>query len=71
MHLPGRVIPRSRERRELQREIPMDKGEILEDFPILVVDDDSDAREILAVQLTHQGATTAVSASADDALRRR
>jgi CheY-like chemotaxis protein len=34
-----------------------------------VVDDDSDAREILAVQFNQQGATTVVSASADDALR--
>jgi PAS domain S-box-containing protein len=70
IRLPGRVITRSRERREPQQEIPMDKREILEGLRILVVDDDSDAREILAVQLTHQGATTAVSASADDALRK-
>ena len=35
-----------------------------------MVDDDSDSREVLAVQLTQRGATTSVSASADDALRK-
>src|SRR5262249_44548734 len=36
----------------------------------LLVDDDSDSREVLAVQLSQQGATTSVSPSADDALRK-
>src|SRR5262245_5074391 len=53
---------------ELQQEIAMAKPEILSGVRVLVVDDDSDAREILAVQLAHHGATTAVSASAVGAL---
>jgi len=42
---------------------------ILEGLRILVVDDDSDSREVLAMQLTLRGATTDVSASAEDALK--
>jgi PAS domain S-box-containing protein len=41
---------------------------MLDGLRILVVDDDSDGREILALELTQHGATTSVSASADDAL---
>jgi PAS domain S-box-containing protein len=54
----------------LRQELPRAKTEVLQGLRILVVDDDSDGREVLAVQLAQQGATTSVSPSADDALRR-
>ena len=54
----------------MRHEISRAKTEILGGLRILVVDDDSDGREVLAVQLAQQGATTSVSPSADDALRR-
>ena len=74
IRLPGltnRVgITASRNEPEVRQEISRAKTELLEGLRILVVDDDSDGREVLAVQLTQQGATTSVSASADDALKK-
>jgi CheY-like chemotaxis protein len=77
IRLPGRAIravqfeiATSRNERGLRQEISMAKTEILDGLRILVVDDDSDGRDVLAVQLEHQGATTSVSPSADDALKK-
>jgi CheY-like chemotaxis protein len=75
VRLPGRAIHPDpleigylKDTQEVQQEISMPKPEILSGLRVLVVDDDSDAGEVLALQLTHQGATTAISASAEDAL---
>ena len=75
IRLPGHTIHHdplelggSMDGQGLQQEISMAEPEILSGLRILVVDDDSDAREILTVQLTHQGATTVGSVSVDDAL---
>jgi CheY-like chemotaxis protein/two-component sensor histidine kinase len=77
IRLPGRPasarkveITTSRNQTELRQEVSGAETEILEGLRILVVDDDSDGREVLAVQLAERGATTNVSASADDALRK-
>jgi PAS domain S-box-containing protein len=74
IRLPGHAnrvgITASKNEPEARQEISRAKTELLEGLRILVVDDDSDSREVLAVQLTQQGATTSVSASADDALRK-
>src|SRR6266850_488529 len=77
IRLPGRPasarkveITTSRNQTELRQEVSGAETEILEGLRILVVDDDSDGREVLAVQLAQRGATTNVSASADDALRK-
>jgi len=63
-------ITTPRNQTELRQEVSGAETEILEGLRILVVDDDSDGREVLAVQLAERGATTNVSASADDALRK-
>src|SRR5262245_219191 len=63
-------ITASRNEPEVWQEISRADREILMGLRILVVDDDSDSREVLAVQLKQRGATTSVSASADDALRK-
>jgi PAS domain S-box-containing protein len=77
IRLPGRPartrqveITGLRNQSELREEVSGAETEILEGLRILVVDDDSDGREVLAVQLAQRGATTNVSASADDALRK-
>jgi len=74
IRLPGLTNPVGitalRNEPEEQQEISRADREILVGLRILVVDDDSDSREVLAVQLTQRGATTSVSASADDALRK-
>ncbi len=77
IRLPGRPasarkveITTPRNQTELRQEVSGAETEILEGLRILVVDDDSDGREVLAVQLAERGATTNVSASADDALRK-
>jgi CheY-like chemotaxis protein len=43
---------------------------MLSGLRILVVDDDSDSREVIAAELTLYGANTIVSESADDAIRK-
>jgi PAS domain S-box-containing protein len=77
IRLPGRPararkveIPGPRNQTELLQDVSRAEKEILGGLRILVVDDDSDGREVLAVQLAQRGATTNVSASADDALRK-
>jgi len=74
IRLPGHAsragITGSKNEPEVRQEISRAQTEILEGLRILVVDDDSDGREVLAVQLTQQGATISISASADDALRK-
>src|SRR5262249_39187733 len=74
VRLPGSVsragITASSNEPELRQRASTADAEILKGLRILVVDDDSDGREVLAVQLAQQGATTSVSPSADDALRK-
>jgi CheY-like chemotaxis protein len=74
VRLPGSVsragITASSNEPEVRQRASTADAEILKGLRILVVDDDSDGREVLAVQLAQQGATTSVSPSADDALRK-
>ena len=77
IRLPGRPIhaeefeiPPSGNKLGLQQRVSIGKTEILQGLRILVVDDDADGREAVAAQLAAQGATTSVSPSADDALRK-
>jgi PAS domain S-box-containing protein len=74
IRLPGRASRGDartlRNEAEVPQGVSMPETEVLEGLRILVVDDDSDGREILAVQLAHQGATTCVCPSAGDALRK-
>jgi PAS domain S-box-containing protein len=66
----GRIdFPPSGGERETRRELSFPDPEILGGLRVMLVDDDFDSREVLAVQLSQRGATTSVSSSADDALR--
>lgn len=71
IRLPG--VPRGRfvsmDEVESQRKISSDQTEILAGLRILVVDDESDSREVVAAELTQYGAKTSVASSADEALR--
>src|SRR5262249_14670871 len=66
----GRVdLLSSSDERTMRYELSLAKTEILEGLRILLVEDDLDSSEVLAIQLSQRGAITSVSSSADDALR--
>lgn len=68
--IPRRGTATPKSERELRQHISGAGAAMLLGLRILVVDDDSDSREVIAAELTLYGANTSVSDSADDALRK-
>jgi CheY-like chemotaxis protein len=72
IRLPGHIVRAgttpSKNEPGVGQSVSAAETEILHDLRILVVDDDSDAREVLALQLTQHGATISASSSVADAL---
>ena len=68
--VPSRGTAAPKSERKSQRYISSAETAMLSGLRILVVDDDSDSREVIAAELTLYGANTSVSDSADDALRK-
>jgi PAS domain S-box-containing protein len=67
---PSRGAAAPKSERELQQQMSGAETRMLSGLRILVVDDDSDSREVIAAGLTLYGANTSVSDSANDALRK-
>jgi len=68
--VPGRGAAAPKSEQESQQHISGAETAMLSGLRILVVDDDSDGREVIATELTLYGANTIVSDSADDAIRK-
>jgi CheY-like chemotaxis protein len=68
--VPSRSAAAPESERELQQHTAGAETATLSGLQILVVDDDSDSREVIAAELTLYGANTIVSESADDAIRK-
>jgi PAS domain S-box-containing protein len=71
--LPGTPSPGTagaKSERESQQQVPGAETGMLSGLRILVVDDDSDSREVIAAELSLYGANTSISDSADDAVRK-
>jgi PAS domain S-box-containing protein len=71
VRLPGNLrlgIEAEKSEAELQQQISGAETGMLSGLRILVVDDDSDSREVIAAELSLYGANTSVSDSADDAV---
>jgi PAS domain S-box-containing protein len=68
--IPRRGTAAPRSERELHQQISGTETGMLSGLRVLIVDDDSDSREVIAAELSVYGANTRVSDSAADALRK-